>query len=89
MAVQSGRPDHLNMTTLYSSKGREFSAVIALGLDQGRLPRAKASEEETREAIRLLYVGITRAKLEVHLLFNESYPSPLVGELERQLGSEG
>lgn len=70
---QIGAPDHLNLITLHSAKGLEFQVVIMLGLEQGRLPWLGISAERVREARRLFYVGITRAKSEVHMLFSGSY----------------
>jgi len=70
-AGQSGYKDHLNLITLHSAKGLEFEVVIMMGMDQGRIPswRAKTSEE-IKESRRLFYVGMTRAKKEVHFVYS-------------------
>jgi DNA helicase-2/ATP-dependent DNA helicase PcrA len=68
---QGGSPDHLNLITLHSAKGLEFEVVVMMGMDQGRIPRWNASSAEAiREARRLFYVGLTRAKQQVHMTFS-------------------
>lgn len=68
-----GSSKHLNLITLHSSKGSEFDAVILMGMEQGRLPRWNASADAKREARRLFYVGLTRAKHEVFLTYSGWY----------------
>lgn len=68
-ASQHGTPDHLNLITLHSAKGCEFDSVIMMGIDKGVLPNWRIrSVEEKQEARRLFYVGITRAKHDIHLI---------------------
>jgi ATP-dependent DNA helicase UvrD/PcrA len=59
-------PDRVNLLTLHSTKGLEFSRVYIIGVEDQQLPGWKALEEnmeaEIQEARRLLYVGMTRAK---------------------------
>jgi ATP-dependent DNA helicase UvrD/PcrA len=59
-------PHRVNMLTLHSTKGLEFSRVYIVGVENQQLPGWKAIEEdvedEIQEARRLLYVGMTRAK---------------------------
>lgn len=66
---QRGASDHLNLSTLYSSKGLEFDAVILVGMENGKLPKFNATLDEKEEARRLFYVGITRARFEVHITY--------------------
>ena len=68
---QTGSPDHLNLITLYSAKGLEFDAVVIFGMDQGRIPNWGAkSAESKQEPRRLFYVGLTRARHEVHMTYS-------------------
>jgi superfamily I DNA/RNA helicase len=56
----------INLLTLHSTKGLEFSRVYVVGAEDGALPGlqvlAENREPEIQEARRLLYVGMTRAK---------------------------
>ena len=77
-ANQGRSPDQLNLITLHSSKGLEFQGVIMLGLEHGDFPsRYATGDDALEEAIRLFYVGITRAKSAVHLLYAHN-ESPLI-----------
>ena len=59
-------PKRLNLLTLHSTKGLEFSRVYIVGVEDQQMPGWKAIQEglddEIQEARRLLYVGMTRAK---------------------------
>jgi DNA helicase II / ATP-dependent DNA helicase PcrA len=68
---QGGSPEHLNLMTLHSYKGLEFDVVFMFGMDQGILPSYRArSDESKREQRRLFYVGLTRARHEVHITYS-------------------
>lgn len=68
---QGKSPDQLNLMTLHSSKGLEFQAVIMVGLEDGVFPSTyDKTEVQLQEAARLFYVGVTRAKSQVHLTYN-------------------
>jgi DNA helicase-2/ATP-dependent DNA helicase PcrA len=58
--------DRVNLLTLHSTKGLEFSRVYVVGVEDYELPGFRASKDslkdETEEARRLLYVGMTRAE---------------------------
>ncbi len=93
-----GRPDTVTLTTLHSSKGLEYQVVIMPGLEQGRLPGyAATTRDALAEARRVFYVGMTRAKDIVYLLYSGWYenrygrrysngPSRFVSELLAELG---
>ena len=59
-------PNRVNLLTLHSTKGLEFSRVYVVGVENQVLPGWRAIQEdrddEIQEARRLLYVGMTRAK---------------------------
>ncbi|MFL5401608.1 MAG: UvrD-helicase domain-containing protein [Gemmatimonadales bacterium] len=59
-------PHRVNLLTLHSTKGLEFSRVYIVGVENQQLPGWRAIEEELEDEIqegrRLLYVGMTRAK---------------------------
>jgi DNA helicase-2/ATP-dependent DNA helicase PcrA len=77
--------NRINLTTLHSSKGREFRLVVMFGMDNGRIPRPNPNERETREARRLFYVGFTRAEEEIHIVCGADNPSRFVNELAERL----
>ena len=56
-------PARVNLLTLHSTKGLEFSRVYIVGAEDEQLPGQRdASKREIEEARRLLYVGMTRTK---------------------------
>ena len=75
----------INLSTLHSSKGREFSVVIMFGMDNGRLPRNNSTPNQVAESRRLFYVGFTRAESELHFMYSEDNPSPFVTEVFRRV----
>lgn len=67
---QRGGGDVLNLVTLHSAKGLEYDVVILMGMEYGKLPRFNASTEDEAEAARLFYVGLTRARHEIHITYS-------------------
>jgi DNA helicase-2/ATP-dependent DNA helicase PcrA len=60
--------------TLHSAKGLEFDVVVLPFLEEGILPYYLSNTEaQLREDRRLFYVGLTRARHEVHLLCSGWY----------------
>lgn len=77
--------DRLMLSTLHSAKGREFRFVFLFGIDHGRLPRNGARPDEINESRRLFYVGISRARTEVHIAYTHGNSSIFVDELQARL----
>jgi DNA helicase-2/ATP-dependent DNA helicase PcrA len=68
---QAGSSEHLNLLTLHSAKGLEYDVVVMMGMDQGKIPSWQATTSQAkRESRRLFYVGLTRARHEVHITFS-------------------
>ncbi|HEY0329860.1 MAG TPA: ATP-dependent helicase [Rhodopseudomonas sp.] len=87
-AGQGEGRDCLKLSTLHSSKGREFSVVIMFGMDEGRIPRNNPTPRDLVESRRLFYVGFTRAKTELHMVFSTRSQSRFVAEVERRLNED-
>lgn len=68
------KQDSVHLMTLHSAKGLEFPVVFIVGLEEGILPHSRSylSQFEMEEERRLMYVGLTRAKEKIYLLFTGS-----------------
>jgi len=73
----------VTLSTLHSAKGREFDVAIMFGVNDYDFPskRDLASENALREARRLFYVGVTRPRTELHMVYKKGRHSPWVTEL--------
>ena len=85
------------LMTLHAAKGLEFPTVIITGLEEGLFPHARVSnsDDDLEEERRLCYVGMTRARRNLHLtsagrrrVFGEyraSEPSRFLDEVPAEL----
>ena len=87
----------LQLMTVHASKGLEFHAVFASGLEEGLFPHEQSfnTEDGLEEERRLMYVAITRARRALTLSYTESrqlhgqtrynLPSRFLEEIPEQL----
>ncbi|TPK70871.1 ATP-dependent DNA helicase [Mesorhizobium sp. B2-4-15] len=72
-AEQNADQDAVSIMTLHSAKGLEFETVFLPGWEEGLFPHQRALDEGGRSGLeeerRLAYVGLTRAKKNLHLWF--------------------
>ncbi|MBI2448202.1 UvrD-helicase domain-containing protein [Candidatus Microgenomates bacterium] len=85
--------DAVSLLTLHSAKGLEFDYVFIVGMEESIFPSGQAMNEdhEIEEERRLCYVGITRARKKLFLLyartrllyggFQNNLPSRFLSEL--------
>ncbi len=76
---QAGAPlldeDYLNLSTIHSAKGQEWKSVFVLNVVDGCMPSdlGTGQSHEIEEERRLLYVAMTRAKDELHLMLPQRF----------------
>src|SRR6185437_5234983 len=76
---ESGPPlkdeDYLILSTIHSAKGQEWKSVHVLNVVDGGIPSdlGVGTPDEIEEERRLLYVAMTRAKDELHLLVPQRF----------------
>jgi len=65
-----GTNDAVTLMTMHSSKGLEFENVIIVDVNETIIPHKMSTKpEEIEEERRLFYVGMTRAKKRLHLMY--------------------
>lgn len=85
--------DTVTLMTLHSAKGLEFPVVFMIGLEETVFPHSRSlyDQSEMEEERRLCYVGMTRAREELYLLYalsrslyggeQHNIPSRFIGEI--------
>jgi len=67
--------DSVTFMTLHAAKGLEFPVVFMVGMEEGIFPHSRvfdAGPSELEEERRLCYVGMTRARQELHMSYAAS-----------------
>ena len=95
-----GEASTVSLMTLHNAKGLEFPIVFITGLEEGVFPhlRSLGNPDELEEERRLAYVGITRAKERLYLVyarqrslsghFGYNTPSKFLGEIPPEVVSD-
>lgn len=88
--------DTVTLMTLHAAKGLEFPIVFMTGLEEAIFPHSRAlyDKSEMEEERRLCYVGMTRAREELYMLYatarmlyggtNHNPPSRFLSEIDGQ-----
>jgi ATP-dependent DNA helicase UvrD/PcrA len=95
-AVKEER-DSITCITLHQAKGLEYPVVFIVGLEEGLLPHSRSIDDRDalEEERRLFYVGATRARQRLYLLYafrrttygrtNSSTPSRFLADIPMEL----
>ncbi len=76
----------VTLMTVHASKGLEFNQVFVVGVNEGLLPheRSISKSDDLEEERRLMYVAMTRAKINLHLTYFD-IPSRFLYEIPQEL----
>ncbi len=94
--------DRAPLMTLHAAKGLEFENVFIVGVEEGILPHersnAREDQDELEEERRLFFVGITRAKTNLHISYAKyrtvrgqmlrTIPSQFIFELGQEISEQ-
>lgn len=92
---QEAGGDKVTLMTLHAAKGLEFPVVFMVGMEEGIFPHGRiyeAGPAELEEERRLCYVGMTRARQELHLTYARSrlqFGQRAYNEVSRFIGDMG
>lgn len=85
---KNNKTANVSLSTLHSSKGLEFDDVFLIDFNEEVIPgmtKEKAVEKdkmhEFEEARRLAYVGVTRAKSNLHIITTDLRPNCFINEM--------
>lgn len=87
--------DKVTLMTLHAAKGLEFPVVFMVGMEEGVFPHGRiyeAGPAELEEERRLCYVGMTRAREELHLTYARSrlqFGQRAYNQISRFIGDMG
>ena len=85
---QNSNDAKLNLSTIHSSKGREYNNVIMLDVIDGILPSKSDDIQIQQEERRLFYVGITRTKNSLYLFHIKKESQSFINEIISGLPKE-
>lgn len=74
-ADSTSNDQSVTLMTIHAAKGLEFPVVFMVGMEEGIFPHSRVYEagpSELEEERRLCYVGMTRAREELHLSYAQS-----------------